>query len=287
MPGPETAHSPNAEELNTLYWVMLIIAGALIVGINAALVALVLRYRARRGTEPRRIQSTRPAQILLGSMFAALAAFILVLGIAFTKDATEVEATGSEGLQASAQRTAQRNIELPTGDVEPLVVEASGQQWIWRYEYPDGTFSYYELVVPVDTAVVVKLTSTDVVHRWWVPGLGGKFDAVPDQSNQTWFKADEEGTYEGASYQFSGASYAAMRTEVTVVSVEEYEAWLEQQSTDIQAAQAFVQEQVGADTKLANPAGEADAQDTGQSSGNPTSEDVSSGGGSGSAEGSQ
>jgi cytochrome c oxidase subunit 2 len=285
--GPETAHSPNAEELNTLYWVMLIIAGALIVGINAALVAIVLRFRARRGAEPRRVQSTRPGQILLGAMFAALAAFVIVLGVAFTSDATKVEATGSEGLQASAQRTAQRDIDLPTGDAEPLVVEASGQQWIWRYEYPDGTFSYYELIVPVDTAVVVKLASTDVVHRWWVPGLGGKFDAVPDQSNQTWFKADEEGTYEGASYQYSGAAYAAMRTEVTVVSVEEYEAWLEQQATDIQAAQAFVQEQVAADSQLANPAGEADASEQGQSSPNPTSEEETAAGGSGSAEGSQ
>jgi cytochrome c oxidase subunit 2 len=285
--GPETAHSPNAEELNTLYWVMLIIAGALIVGINAALVAIVLRFRARRGAEPRRVQSTRPAQILLGAMFAALAAFVIVLGVAFTSDATKVEATGSEGLQASAQRTAQRDIDLPTTDAEPLVVEASGQQWIWRYEYPDGTFSYYELVVPVDTAVVVKLASTDVVHRWWVPGLGGKFDAVPDQSNQAWFKADEEGSYEGASYQYSGAAYAAMRTEVTVVSVEEYEAWLEQQAADIQAAQAFVQDQVAADSRLANPAGEADASQQGQSSPNPTSEEETAAGGSGSAEGSQ
>jgi cytochrome c oxidase subunit II len=245
--GPETAHSPNADDLNTLYWVILIIAGALALAINAALLGLALRFRARRGAEPRRLQSRRPAQFLIGGAFAALAAFIFVIGVFATSNASDVEATGSEGLQASTQRTAQRGLELPTGDeVEPLVVEASGQQWIWRYEYPDGTFSYYELVVPVDTAVVLKLVSTDVVHRWWVPGLGGKFDAVPDQSNQTWFKADEEGTFEGASYQYSGASYAAMRTAVEVVSVEEFQAWLEQQAADIQAAQAFVQEQIAA-----------------------------------------
>ena len=286
--GPETAHSPNADDLNTLYWVMLIIAGALILAINAALIALVVRFRARRGAEPRRLHSRGPTQVLIGGTFAALAALIFVLGVLVTSDASDVEASGSEGLQASTQRTAQRSIDLPGGDaVEPLVVEASGQQWIWRYEYPDGTFSYYELVVPVDTAVVVKLASTDVVHRWWVPGLGGKFDAVPNQSNQTWFKADEEGTYEGASYQFSGASYAAMRTEVTVVSVEEYEAWLDQQAADIQAAQEFVQQQVAADTQLANPAGEESAGGGGESASNETSSEESSSGGSGSAEGAQ
>ena len=110
------------------------------------------------------------------------------------------------------------------------MIEATAQQWIWRYEYPDGTYSYYDLVVPVDTAIVVKLGSTDVVHRWWVPGLGGKFDAVPDQSNQTWFKADEEGSFDGASYQFSGASYVAMRTRVQALSVSDYEAWLADQA---------------------------------------------------------
>lgn len=251
MLGPETAHSPNADDLNTLYWVMLIIGAALALAINVALVALAVRYRARRGEEPRRLQSRRPAQALVGGMFAGLAAVIFVLGVIVTDNASEVDASGSEGLQAASQRTAQRDLQPPSGDAaEPLVIKASGQQWIWRYEYPDGTFSYYELVVPVDTAVVVQLASTDVVHRWSVPGLGGKFDAVPEQANQTWFKADEVGTYDGASYQFSGASYAAMRTEVRVVTVEEYQAWLEEQATGIQEAQSFVQDVVSAEPPL-------------------------------------
>ncbi len=255
MLGPETAQSPNADDFNALYWVMLVIATALAVAINLALVAFAVRFRARRGAEPRRLSSRRPVQLLIGGAFVGLAAVIFVLGVLVTSEADDVEATGPDGLQASAQRTAQRGLDLPAqGEVEPLEIEASGQQWIWRYEYPDGTFSYYELVVPVDTAVVVKLGSTDVVHRWWVPGLSGKFDALPDQGNQTWFKADEEGTYEGASYQFSGASYAVMRTEVRVVSVTEYEAWLEQQAAAIQEAQSFVQEEVAAGTEEARPA---------------------------------
>lgn len=253
--GPESAHSPNAEDLNTLYWVLLIIAGALVVAINAALVGLALRFRGRRGAEPRRLQSRGSAQTMIAGAFAALAALLFVLALIVTENASDVEASGPDGLQASNLRTAQRGIEPPSGEdvAEPLEIDASGQQWIWRYEYPDGTFSYYELVVPEDTAVVVRLSSTDVVHRWWVPGLAGKFDAVPGQSNATWFKADETGVFEGASYQFSGAAYASMRTAVRVVTVGEYEAWLEQQAGDIQAAQAFVQEQVGAETQLDEP----------------------------------
>jgi len=252
--GVETAHSPNADDLNALYVAMLGIAGALVVVINLLLVGLALRFRARRGREPRRLKTRGLAQAGTAAVFTALMAFLFVIGLITTREASEVEASGSEGLEASALRTAQRGLDLPSGDApSPLEIEATGQQWIWRYEYPDGTFSYYEMVVPVDTAIVVKLASTDVVHRWWVPGLGGKFDAVPGQSNQTWFKVepeelggDGEATYDGASYAFSGAAYAAMRTRVRVVDVPTYEAWLEQQATDIQEAQAFVQEQIAA-----------------------------------------
>jgi len=254
LPGPETAHSPNADDLNALYYVIAGIAIVLAVAINVALVGLAIRYRAARGREPQRLKSRGIVQIGAAAAFAMLAAIVFVLGVITTRDASEVEASGSEGLQASSFVTAQRTLDLPTGDVpEPLEIESTGQQWIWRYEYPDGTFSYYELVVPVDTAVVVKLSSTDVVHRWWVPGLGGKFDAVPGQSNQTWFKveADElgedgEATFDGASYAFSGAAYAAMRTRVRALTVPAYEAWLEEQATGIQEAQAFVQQQVSA-----------------------------------------
>jgi cytochrome c oxidase subunit II len=84
-----------------------------------------------------------------------------------------------------------------------------------------------------------------VVHRWWVPGLSGKFDATPGASNSTWFKADETGNYDGASYAFSGASYAVMRTRVRVVDVPTYQAWLEQQAAGIQEAQNFVQQANG------------------------------------------
>jgi heme/copper-type cytochrome/quinol oxidase subunit 2 len=186
----------------------------------------------------------RPAQIGTAAAFAALAIVTFVLGVIVTHDAKQVEASGPDGLQAASLITAQRGLDLPASSASsaPLEVTACGQQWIWRYEYPDGTYSYYELVVPVDTAVVIDLCSTDVVHRWWVPGLSGKFDATPGSSNNTWFKADQTGIYDGASYAFSGASYAVMRTRVRVVDVPTYQAWLEQQAAGIQEAQSFVQQ---------------------------------------------
>ncbi|MBM3666107.1 MAG: cytochrome c oxidase subunit II [Actinobacteria bacterium] len=262
MFGPESAHSPNADDLNALYWVLLAIAVALALAINGALIWLAMRYRTARGSEPRRLRSRRPAQVLVAGSFGVLALVLFVLGVVFTESASDVEPSGPDGLQASSQLTAQRDLSIPV-DTEPLTITASGQQWLWRYEYPDGTYSYYELVVPVDTAVLVELDSTDVVHRWWVPGLGGKFDVVPNQVSRTWFKADTEGVYYGSSYQFSGASYAAMRTEVQVVSPTEYQAWLTQQADDIAAAQDFVQEELAIRGEPGTRSGAASVQPVG------------------------
>jgi cytochrome c oxidase subunit II len=245
--GPHAAHSPNADDMNTLYWVMLVIGLVLLVAINLALVAMVMRFRSARGREPRRLVVRRPAQFGTAVVLAVIVAFAFVIGVIETDNAKKVEASGPDGLQAAALTTAQRSLQLPvtSASTAPLQINACGQQWIWRYEYPDGTYSYYELVVPVDTAIILHLCSTDVVHRWWVPGLSGKFDATPGESNTTWFKADETGIYDGSSYAFSGASYAVMRTQVRVVDVPTYQAWLEQQAAGIQEAQSFVQQANG------------------------------------------
>jgi heme/copper-type cytochrome/quinol oxidase subunit 2 len=242
---PQEGHSPNADDLSTLYWVMIALGGILLVAINLALLAIVGRFRAGRGKEPRRLKVRRPVQLGLAAALGGLATIVFVVGVIFTEDAKTVEASGPDGLQTASLITAQRSLDVPAPDddtLAPLEINACGQQWLWRYEYPDGTYSFYELVAPVDTAVIVHLCSIDVVHRWWVPGLTGKSDAAPGESNQAWFKADEEGVYEGASYAFSGAAYAVMRTQVRVVDVPTYQSWLDQQAQGIQDAQAFVQQ---------------------------------------------
>ncbi|MFM9042810.1 MAG: hypothetical protein ACKOPI_01440, partial [bacterium] len=125
-----------------------------------------------------------------------------------------------------------------------LQILTSGQQWLWRYQYPDGTFSYYELVLPVGQPVEIELESTDVLHRWWVPGLSQKADAVPGKTHVLKFTPDTEGTFEGASYAFSGANYATMRTVVRVVSQDEFERWLDEQGAEIADAQKWVQDEI-------------------------------------------
>jgi cytochrome c oxidase subunit II len=216
-------HSPGTDQIDTLSWIGFVAAAILIVAVVGALLYVVRRYRSERGAEPRQLLSGRGLQFRVGAVLTVFATLLFVLGVVFTDNAREKPTTGDAGL-ASLKG-------------EPLKIKATGQQWLWRYDYENGAFSYYELVVPVDTAVELELVSTDVVHTWNVEELARKADAVPGKTNDVFFSADEEGEYEGDSATLSGQAYASMRTAVKVVSPEEYEEWVQKQQEDIQAAQ--------------------------------------------------
>jgi cytochrome c oxidase subunit 2 len=218
-------HSPGTDQIDTLLWIGFVAAIILVVAINVALIYALGRYRAGRGIEPRETTGGRRIQLRVGGALAAFAVIVFVLGAVYTTKAREAPKTGPEGLQSKK------------GGGETLQIQATGQQWLWRYDYPNEAFSYYKLVVPVDTAVDLDLVTTDVVHTWDVPSLAGKADAVPGKHHQVMFLADEEGNYRGQSATLSGQAYAPMRTEVEVVSPEEYEAFIEKTKSDIQAAQ--------------------------------------------------
>jgi len=201
-------------------------AALVVVAINVALFAAVRRNRGGRGATARQVSGGRKIQFRVAAVRTVCAALVFVVSVIFTDKARETPSTGSAGLASAA--------------TEPLTIEATGQQWLWRYDYPNGSFSYYKLVVPVDTAVELDLVSTDVVHTWDVPDLAGKRDAVPGKTNHVVFRADEEGSFEGQSASLSGQAYAAMRTEVEVVSPQAYEAFVKQQKGEIEAAQERV-----------------------------------------------
>ena len=70
------------------------------------------------------------------------------------------------------------------------------------------------MVVPRDQTVMLKIKANDVVHSWWIPKLGGKMDAVPGYTNETWFKATKNGVFEGQCAEFCGAEPRRMTAKV-------------------------------------------------------------------------
>lgn len=248
---PETPVSPNAESIATTYWVMLAVAAVLVVAVNLALVVALVRFRARRERRPARAAAGRGALRPALALTSVLAIAVLVFGLVMTADVRSVEPTGPGGLDPAQQETAQVGVsDVPGADGDeaataPLEINAVAQQWLWRFEYPGGeagrrTFSYGELVVPVDTTVLLDVTSIDVAHSWWVPALGGQVQALPGSRSETWFKAEETGRYEGNSTVFSGTGFPSVRAWVRVVEVPEYLAYVEQLRADLDEAQSAV-----------------------------------------------
>ena len=216
-------NSPGTDQIDTLLWIGFVAAAILIVAINGALIYAVRRYRGSRGSRASEAVTGRRSQLRVGAALTAFAAVVFLLSVIYTDKARETPATGAAGLASASS--------------EPLTISATGQQWLWRYDYPNEAFSYYKLVVPVDTTVQLDLVSTDVMHTWNVPALAGKRDAVPGKTNHVVFRADEEGVFEGDAATLSGQAYAPMRTAVEVVSPAKYEAFVKSQKADVQAAQ--------------------------------------------------
>lgn len=136
-----------------------------------------------------------------------------------------------------------------TKDAE-LTIKAIGKQWYWSYEYPDnGNFTFdatmvaeadlkpgqprlleadNPVMVPVNTNIRLLVTAADVIHAWAMPAFGVKKDAVPGRLNETWFRAEREGTYYGQCSEICGANHAFMPIKVQVVSKEAYAKWAEE-----------------------------------------------------------
>lgn len=106
-----------------------------------------------------------------------------------------------------------------TADGPPLRVHVRAHQWWWEVRYPDETseasgpdvpYDVNELHIPVNRPVHIELTSSDVIHSFWAPRLGGKMDAIPGRTNRLVLMATEPGVYQGICAEFCGARHAHM-----------------------------------------------------------------------------
>jgi len=75
-----------------------------------------------------------------------------------------------------------------------------------------------------------------VIHSWWVPALGIKQDAIPGFVRDTWFKADNPGTYRGQCAELCGKDHGFMPIVVEAVTPEQYAAWVAEQKKKMAAA---------------------------------------------------
>ena len=129
---------------------------------------------------------------------------------------------------ATSEAEASDSVETPSGAMK---IHVLAQQFTWSFKYPEGmkadSTAANTLFVPVGKSVELVINSKDVIHDWWVPELGQKVDAIPGRTTTTWFKADEEGTYEGQCAEFCGSGHATMTITVKVLSQEKFTQMME------------------------------------------------------------
>ena len=219
---PESGGSPNADRIAALYKIVLVMALIVLFGVEALLLYTVIRFRSRKGRVAAQIHGNTRLEI--GWTVGAAVIVVVLSIVTFAKLAAinDPPASGPNVLVPAAGGAIVASVDQPAPPGgKGITIDVNGQQYLWRYVYPNGAFSYEEMIAPVDTTVILRIRSQDVAHSWWIPKLGGKFDAIPGYTNKTWFKipGDKAGTtFRGQCAELCGNGHANMRARVRAVT---------------------------------------------------------------------
>ena len=220
---PQDSWAPEgnqAQMIHDLQWPVFLIAGVVGVIVFVLVLWCVFRYKDRGQPIPEQTHG----KAWLEYMFIALPA-VLLAGIAVPSVAVIIDLND-------------------TSDPD-CVINITGQQWWWEYDYPvasDGSICGFmptgetgpivtsgQMVIPTDAKVVVAGTTRDVIHSFWVPRLNGKRDMVPGRVHTWNFHAERPGIFAGQCAEFCGLSHANMRMEIVALDDADFQVWLDNQ----------------------------------------------------------
>jgi cytochrome c oxidase subunit II len=250
---PESGGSPNADQIKNLYVIELIIAIVIFVVVEGALVYALIKHRARKNAVPAQIRGNTRLEV--GWTIAAAVILVALAIVTFTKLSSiqNPPNSGPQGDQlvgdaANAEYASIERKQPPNG--KALNIQVIGRQFVWQYVYPGATerdglgapYSYEEMVVPTETTVTLDVKSSDVVHSWWIPKLGGKVQAVPGYDNYTWFKVPKPGIFRGQCAVLCGRGHARMIATVRAVPPAVFDEWLAGKKKQLTEANAAAKE---------------------------------------------
>jgi cytochrome c oxidase subunit 2 len=211
---------PQAASIEHLFWFFTILLGAIFVIVVGLL--LWTLTRSHRGIEQEPLEHTHApssateAKLTRTVTAATIATVLILLGLLISSVATG---------KAISHRADRKN---------GMVIEVTGNQWWWYVRYMNDDASQIvvtanEIHIPVGRPVMIRGTSNDVIHSFWVPNLNGKADLIPSRVNTEWIQADRPGHYRGQCAEFCGMQHAHMALWVIAESPEEFEGWMKNQ----------------------------------------------------------
>ena len=226
----QTPASKMAQDIDTLHQVIMWIIVVIFVGVFGFMFYACYAHRKSIGHKAAQFHENTTVELL----WTVIPALILIV-IAWPVTKVVI---------------AQKDTSAPD-----LTIKVTGYQWKWGYDYLRGegegiSFTSmlatpreqidgkapkgenyllevdHEMIVPVGKKIRVITTAADVVHAWWIPALGAKQDAIPGFLRDTWFRAEQAGTYRGQCTELCGKEHAFMPIVVRVVPQDEYTKWV-------------------------------------------------------------
>lgn len=204
-PSPARPASPRAEQVNDLWWIL---AGlAIFVCLAVFVILIVGSLRVPSDEEQARRHPLGTPLLWVGGITIPAIIFAVVFFLS-TKD-----------LVAIAHPAPPQ-----------LTIDVTGHQWWWEANYrQQGFITANEIHIPAGQQVKINLTSTDVIHDFWVPQLQGKIDAIPGENNSIYIESGQTGTYQGECLVYCGLQHAHMNFIVVVQTPDQFNAWVAQQ----------------------------------------------------------
>lgn len=200
---PEQA-STHAGEVDALFWALVGLTLFFFVLIGGLEAHFAVKYRRRSASEfPRQILGS----IGLETVWTVVP-FLIAMGIF---------AWG-----------AKIYFQLYSPPRDALEIYATGKQWMWRFQHPEGMREINELHVPVGRRVKLIMTSEDVIHSFFVPAFRVKSDVLPGARRYTmaWFEATKVGRYHLFCAEYCGTNHSGMIGSVIVMQPQEFQTWL-------------------------------------------------------------
>jgi cytochrome c oxidase subunit 2 len=226
-------------EIHWLHWMMLVICTVIFIGVFGVMFYSIFKHRKSKGAKSASFHESTTVEVIW-----TVIPLLIVIGMALPATKTVVAMKDTTNAD--------------------ITIKTTGYQWKWGYDYIKGegegisflstlstsresinnlapkSNTYLmevdnEMVVPVNKKIRMITTANDVIHAWAVPAFGVKQDAIPGFVRDTWFKAEQIGTYRGQCSELCGAQHAFMPIVVRVVSDEDYTKWVEAKKKEMAA----------------------------------------------------
>lgn len=204
---PLDATPPTVQIFNTLQNYYLILGGAAAVVVIGYMVFMIAKNRERPGRQT-------PAYHHEEGDWGNWKGVVLLLCV-----------TGSVLAFVEYETFASANLISIPDPPNTIQVGVVGRQFVWSFTYPNGYTDFQNLTVPLNTVVVLNITSADVTHGFYVPELDVAKDAQPGIYSQLWFNATQPGTFTIQCRQLCGVGHALMLSKLVVESAAAYNAW--------------------------------------------------------------